>query len=278
MPINATGAISLGASASTNRTNSVGSRLFVTNNAALDMNNATLRSLAGVGGSGTAYSLSNFYSKPTWAYTATYDCSSFTGWTTSVNTTGGAARNVSVYASIHWRFYADGNSVPYVWQQRNFGEATTFDIQFDYMMNTSAPQMQFQLASSTGLVGTGFRCTLFGLDYCSFSSSTDIGTAGGNLITWWSCTGPSPSPTLRQEKWTRIRLVGSRSGGTWSGTVSAIGLDPGDPPGTVFGTAAFSFAASGNGLVFRTFADNDGSNNDGSGTSLFIDTAWITLD
>jgi hypothetical protein len=295
MPINSSGIISLGASASTTRLNSVGSRLFVANGSALDMNNATLRATAGVGGSGTAYSLSNFYSKPSWAYSNSYDCSSFSGWNHSINTTGGSARYIGSYGGYHWQMYADGNSVPWVFQERNFGAATAFDIQVDYMMNTTDPQFQFQIAASVpvygqiipnispyswigGLVGTGFRCTGTGLDYCSFSSNTDNGSVGGNLITWYVLEGANnTSTTVRHNKWTRLRFVGYKSSGNWYGTVYAYGIDSSETYVTL-GSASFGFVPSGNALAIRTHADGDGGNNDGSGTSLFIDSILVTVD
>jgi hypothetical protein len=303
MPINASGAISLGASTNgqllstttTTRLNSVANRLFVADGSALDMNNATLRATAGVGGSGTAYSLSNFYSKPSWAYSNSYDCSSFSGWNTSINTTGGSARFIGSYGGYHWQMYADGNSVPWVFQERNFGEATAFDIQIDYMMNTADPQFQFQLATTapvyTNIIGTiynwvgglvnggGFRCTGYGLDYCGFSSNTDNGTVGGNLITWYygPCATNNTSTTVRYNKWTRLRFVGYKSSGNWYGTVYAYGIDSTETYVTL-GSASFGFVPSGNAIAIRTHADNDGGNNDGSGTSLFIDSVWVTLD
>lgn len=292
MPINASGAISLGASASTNRTNSVGSRLFVANGSGLDMNNPTLRSTAEVGGSGTGYSLSNFYNKPSWAYSSYYDCSNFSGWTTSVNyDNSGNARYVTNYANAHWEFRADGNYVPFIWQERRFDLATTFDIQFDFMCNNAtAPHMQFQIASqvpvytttyfgtipisnwSNTLGGTGFRYTPSGIDYCSFGSGTDIGSAGGNLITWYTpCNGTTAaSGQLRTGLWTRLRFVGYKSGGVWYGTVTATAAYY---DGAVLGSANFAFNASGNGVVARTFA-----NEDGGGQRAYVDNVWVTVD
>ena len=303
MPINASGAISLGASTNgqllstttTTRLNSVANRLFVADGSALDMNNATLRDLAGVSAtSGTSYSMSNFYSKPSWAYSNSYDCSSFSGWNTSINTTGGSARFIGSYGGYHWQMYADGNSVPWVFQERNFGAATTFDIQFDYMMNYAEPQFQVQLAASVpawgqiipnispyswigGLVGGGFRVTGFGLDYCSFSSNTNIGTVGSNLITWFSVCDGGTSSVVRYNRWTRLRFVGYKSSGNWYGTVYAYGIDASEAYVTL-GSASFGFVPSGNALAIRTFADDDGANNDGSGKSLFIDSVLVTLD
>lgn len=272
MPINSSGAISLGASASTTRLNSVGSRLFVADGSALDMNNATLRNLAGVSTtSGDSYSMSNFYSKPSWAYSSYYDCSSFSGWTTSVNQTGNSARQAVIYSAAHWQMSADGNSVPYIYQTRDFGSATTFDIQFDVMNNDgSAPLLQLQIAASSGLAGTGFRYTSAGIDYCSFGSSTDTGSVGGNLISWFGCNGGNLYGQLRTGLWTRLRFVGSRSGSTWSGTVTAIAAYY---DSAVLGSANFSFNASGNVVGVRTFA-----NEDGAGEACYVDNVWVTVD
>lgn len=276
MPTNSSGPISLGRSETTTITNSVAHKLGYAQGATVSMNDTAIRSFAEVSTtSGVSYGMNSFLNKPTGAGTSTYDCSTLTGWTQSSNTdSGSSAKWVEVYNSIHWKFRADGNLVPYVYQTRRLDLATSFDIQFDVLTNQSGGinPVQIQIGANSSLAsGGGFRygSTIFSAD--SFTSSTHIGTIGSTLITFFNACN-TPTGTNRVSLWTRLRFVATRSGTTWSGTVTAISLAPADS-GTVLGSSAFSFTAAGNYIVVRSFADADGD-----GEACFIDSAIITTD
>lgn len=291
MPISSSGAISLGRSASTTRENSAGHRLGYVSDSIISMNNADVRGLAEVSTtSGTTWSMSSLRGKPSWAYTATYDCSSYTGWTKYADTSGSdSSHKTTLYpltGSYHWRFFSDGNEISYAYQTRSFDIANSFDLQFDVRTDTAYEPLQIGIATNSSLGGAGFSYWYNGLFTTTLNNVNMApaataekwtGTLGSRIIVLYqaNCDGTTTGAP-RQALWTRLRFVGTRSGTTWSGTVTAISLEAADY-GTVLGSSPFSFTSSGNYLVLRSYSDDDNGET-GNGQSRWVDNIWVTLD
>lgn len=281
MPLISSGAISLGRSASTTATNSASHRLGQTAGTTVSMNDSVIRSLAEVSStSATQWSLSSLYDKPSWAYTANYNCSSFTDWTPYPNTSGSSSSHkTNLWPSVsptRWRMFADGSEISYVYQTRSFDLATSFDLLFDVMTDTTVDPLQIGICNNSTLGGPGFAYRYDGLYLATFNNnnmaSTSLtfnGSQGAKIISWYDvCAGG----TSRQAIFTRLRFVGTRSGSTWSGTVTALTTSD-----VVIGSSSFSFTSSGNYLVVRSYSSDDNGET-GDNTSTWVDNILVTVD